>query len=317
MIGSPGTLRKALTYGTRAERTIAMDVANLTRLKARSLDIESSEATIASLFEAHKPATVRTYASAVINLLRASGREGDRVFKDWKKALARTHKATDEQYGKSALTDRQRANWVSWDDLVEARKRLAERTRAIGPGPLKPGQRAAVERHLLMSLFTLLPPRRNEYGTVEFVAERKRHKRVGNYYMLGADAEDYIVLNDYKTAKSHGREVIKVPDELVTVVRRSLELFPRTHMFAGRDGTGAAGNAYINRLFKGVVPGKTLGSGIVRKIAKTTWEDLKLPQAHRLAKRMGHSLGTAEQFYNGSATRDPNEKVDNPMGFDV
>lgn len=316
MDSSPTTLKRVLTYGTRAPRTVALDTANIIRLRTRSLDIADSAATIASLKARYKPGTVRTYVSAIINLMRATGNDSGEHYKRYRAAMAETHKLDDERYNDNPLTENQEANWMSWEELVAARDEVAAKAAAV-QAPLNRTDRAVLDRHLLLSVFTMMPPRRNEYGTMEFARDKTRKPRQGNFYNMGENHElDYMVFNAYKTKKRYGRNIEHVPPELAKIVRRSLELMPRSHLFSKDNGSEAGGAASINRRFASAVPGKVLNCSLVRKIVKTTWDGLGLRGADRLAKKMGHSVGVADHYYNKNKLRQ-SEPAPNPMGYDL
>ena len=298
---SPGTLRRTLTYGTRSERTVALDTANLVRLSAKA-DMRDHGAILQAL-TAYRPTTRRTYVSALLNYFRALDEAKTPHCEAYRKALDQCAKEVNANYAADSLTANQRQHWMDWEDLLKLRQQAEEEA--------KGADLHANEKHLLLSLFTMLPPRRNEYGSVAFTGPRKRYPK-GNYYVMGDDpAEDHLSLAAYKTGKTYGRQVIPVPLPLATIVRASRASFPRGFLF--ERGGEPAGNKHISNLFRSVAP--FLGSSLVRKIAKTTWTNLGLPHADKLARGMGHSLQTANAFYDGTASsKDPFEA---PMGFTV
>ena len=298
---SPGTLRQTLTYGTRSERTVALDTANLVRLSAKA-DMRDPGAILQAL-TAYKPTTRRTYVSALINYFRALDEVATPHFEAYQAALQRCHDEVDANYAADPLTANQRRHWMDWEDLLKLRQQAEEEA--------KGADLHANEKHLLLSLFTMLPPRRNEYGNVAFTGPKKRLPK-GNFYVMADDpADDHLSLGTYKTDKSHGKLVIGVPLPLATIVRASRASFPRSFLF--ERGGQPAGNKHVSNLFRSVAP--FLGSSLIRKIAKTTWANLGLPHADKLARGMGHSLKTANAFYDGSmSSKDPFEA---PLGFAV
>lgn len=318
-IPSPKSLTALISDGTRKDRTVQLHVANLGLLKKRSLDITNASATIGALRARYKPSTVRTYLSAIIVLMRARKEEDTEAFKAYKKELTKTHKESEQQYENDVLTENQRENWVTWDELVAARDRLnpvveAMRTRTV---PMNQFMTADMYRHLVVSMYTYLPPRRNEYGDVAIGAATKPYPKEGNHYLLGSRTEadkDVLVFNNYKTSGTYGRFVTKVPVELAYIVRRSLELVERTHLFSQSDGETPLGNTPMAYKWVGLIPGKTLGCNLVRKIAKTHFEENNFSKATKLAKAMGHGAVTANTYYNAAGG---GKKHANTMGFDL
>ncbi|CAL8466697.1 g6233 [Coccomyxa elongata] len=100
----------------RSARTVQLTISNLRRLQERGFDFADPDKVVARLREAHKPLTARTYISALINYLRASGKHAA-ALGEYRKELVRLEKEIGIDYHRAAYTDRQRAQLVGWEDI--------------------------------------------------------------------------------------------------------------------------------------------------------------------------------------------------------
>lgn len=140
----------------RSLRTIQLTLSNLRRLQERGFDFADPEKVAARLREAHKPSTARTYISALINYLSASGKDAA-ALKEYRKELVRLEKEIGIEYHRAAFTDRQKEQLVSWDDILAHRNSLEPDVNGMA-APLKGRALKKMYDHLLLSFYTHMPP---------------------------------------------------------------------------------------------------------------------------------------------------------------
>ena len=146
---------------------------------------------------------------------------------------------------------------------------------------------------------------------MEIVRDRKRVPRANNFYIVNRDGQDIMVINPYKTSKHHGQRRVKVPEQVQSVVRDSLEKLPRKYLFAQfKDPEKPWTSQYTTNRMARVFPGKRWGSTLMHKIATTDIAKRRKGSRMALAKAMGHRLDTSERYYN-----DVDKTVQNDMGF--
>ncbi|CAL5225325.1 g8128 [Coccomyxa viridis] len=264
----------------REPRTIRLHTDNLERVRRRGLDVSDVDGTLVDLHAAGKPSTVKT------------------------KHLRDLSEHIDRGYDGSTLTDRQKENWIGWDDIIGRRRELD----AAVEGDHGAG---TMYDHLLLTMYSVLPPARNDYCGMEVVRDRKRVPRNSNYYIVNNGGQDVMVLNKYKTSKHYGQRRVSVPEQVQDVVRKSLDRVPRKYLFAHIKDTDKPWTSQYttNRMGK-VFPGKRWGSALMRKIVTTEFANRKKGSRMALAKAMGHRLDTSERYYN-----DVDKTVPNDMGI--
>lgn len=158
--------------------------------------------------------------------------------------------------------------------------------------------------HLLVSLYTLIAPLRDDFGNVEFIIDNKDDNDQNNYYNLKTKT---LILNDYKGVnyirnKKDKKKKIKFPTKLHSIIESSLNLFPRDFLITkGR-----------NKSISDIYYGGSL-SGILRDITGYSINDFRhsyssrnvvgkgvdFKQLKNDADGMSHSLTTHLTYFRG------------------
>lgn len=188
-------------------------------------------------------------------------------------------------------TDRERVNWVHWADVVAKERELGQ----VAYGS---------EDHLLLSMYVLIEPGRQEYNALYIVDKKPGDMTRGNFIILPQDVETpaTLVLNEYKTSKTYSTYQRELPSALTGVIRESLRQRPRKYLFTQDDGTpylkrnsfSKYSNRTLERLF-----GKKFTVGLLRHSFISEGIDFarSLPgELFDAAKHMHHSI-SQQQLY--------------------
>lgn len=149
--------------------------------------------------------------------------------------------------------------------------------------------------HLLLLMMVDMPPKRADFGALRVHTAPPREPAAGNYVIVPPRGHVTLVLNEFKTSKSHKQINEVLPATVATALRRSLAAFPRDHVFVGRNGLHMSAPAYaefVKATFKKHT-GKVAGVTALRRAYITQTCDPKtMTQAalQDIAKSMGHSL---------------------------
>lgn len=185
-------------------------------------------------------------------------------------------------------TEREEANMITWEKVQEVCADMVAEAEASGEASL--AQDAAI-----VACWALMPPRR-----LDFVCRvMKQRPKSGNALVVGKKSMTFV-FREFKTAKTFGAQVVKVPPPLEAVLRRWLEFNSTGTLFIQRDGTPmteAGLSAHLIRLFERRV-GKKVGVDILRHafITHLRAGEMSLAEKQELAEAMGHSLATNELY---------------------
>lgn len=202
------------------------------------------------------------------------------MFEKWHEAYTNVDDKIKQRYINREATEKDKANWVVWEAVLAKEKELAMESY---------GSRD----HLLLAMYCLIEPLRQDYGSLKICARIPKSKMEGNYIVL-TKSNPRLILNDYKTAKSYGQLVRALPAELVAIIKASLEKSPREYLFV--DGTGKPYNdeSYTklsNRILENIFK-KNFTVSMMRHSFINTINSNDTKTVFEKAKNMGHSVET-------------------------
>lgn len=213
-----------------------------------------------------------------------------RSHEKWVQHTLRANKAVSDRYRMGMATEKQEASYIPWEDVLRRLRELAER------------EYGSV-RHLLLAMYVLEPPKRQDYGALRvYIEGRGEVKDEGNYLVLRSGKKALLVMNEYKTAKKYDKKEFELGVELTKLVNHSMRTRPREYLFVNRNGEayGKEGFAkFTARTFKGIFGGRNVTVNTLRhSIIKYTLEHQnKHSDRERLSNRMCHSVGMQSAYH--------------------
>lgn len=225
-----------------------------------------------------KLSTQHSTVGGLVYALRACGAPGKLLdrYLAWQ---AQLRARLDASSGKR--TDRQKAAWLTPEDVRAAKARVAN------PSDFK----GWLEK-LVLSLYTDTHPRRNQ-DYLAMVHGPTPAPNV-NTYDLG---KRQFVFNVYKTARTYGRQTVPIPGALADTIRDYLPHKPKGPWLLCRpDGSRLPPNGItriLNKIF-----GKAAGATVLRMVYINAQPYSAMgPKIREDAWRMGHSVGTQQGKY--------------------
>ena len=206
--------------------------------------------------------------------------------------------------GRSA---KQEKVWKSWDWVLSHQKRLAEEvgkmSGVVAPrdaGKLSVRDWSKALEYLVLSLYTLIPPRRNEYQIMKIAMQDKHATDTNfNYCVLGSKR---LIFHKYKTASKYGVQKQDIPPELWAVIETYLSHYPVPYkkksvfLLVHADGTPFTAVNSITRILHHVF-GEDIGSSMLRHIYLTDKYGDEKGEMSEDAEKMGHSVAVQQGVY--------------------
>lgn len=164
---------------------------------------------------------------------------------------------------------------------------------------------------LLMGLYVLQPPLRNDYAGVELLEKNKPEKeRLNGNYMVIRPKSWMFYLNEFKNVETFGRQVFKYskkfnPD-IYQLLKISYELQPRKYLITRPSGvqmTDVDISKRIPQITKRYLT-KELTINDIRKIYETNlinspkYKSMSMKMKEDEHKKLLHSFNTAHTSYN-------------------
>jgi hypothetical protein len=268
-------------------------------------------------------ATKKNIYTAILVLLRAlqsiESRFTDDLIKIYSDAHTNLANIQRENYGSNEKTSKELDNWLTLNDIDIKKKELESQ---INLNDLSRKMLDKIQQHLVVSLYTEIPPLRNDYAKVIVKKEipriyengKSKPSLVGlpcniNYIDM---TNKVLILCDYKTNLKYGIKEIQLNDHIIDIIRRwgqirkkIIELLLPGKTFDLRcllinvtDFKPMITNGltkYLNKIFKPLKVSTTL----LRKIYLSEKYPVinTFDEMEKDSYIMGHSITTQQQIY--------------------
>lgn len=212
------------------------------------------------------------------------------IHQQWKKLHGEIRHPIDLRYKTGEPTERQKESFVSWEDVIKKRDSL------------EPG----TQERLLLSMYSYIPPVRNDYAQARIFKRTPRDKSAAGNYIVFNASNPMVVLQEYKTAKRYNDISTPIPRALYDEIKASLEKQPREYLFISpmtnemykQEGTfNKWANATLLGLFDRPVTLTTLRhSFLSQQDMQDKLRGSTVLEREEVSRAMGHSVSMQEGY---------------------
>jgi len=213
-------------------------------------------------------------------------------------------KSQEESYIDNVKSEREEKNWITGIDIKNKMTKIKKEIDSI-----KKINRKYIDlyqQYLVLNLYTLLPPLRNDYVLVRIITDSNENLDE-DYNYINLDTKQ-LLLYKYKTNKHYGLKTIDIPSDLIKIIKdwekvkkefydnklkHNFMLLNTTNLTCMKHNTLTK---FINKIF---AP-KKVSSTILRKVYLSE----RYPVVHSYAEQlqdsfiMGHSINTQKMVYS-------------------
>lgn len=202
--------------------------------------------------------------------------------------VAKDKLENEENEIKQTMTERQKKNYISWDEVLKIYESLKTEAEPLFKlNTLTVANFRKLMNYVLLSCYVLIPPRRS----LDYTAFKIRNFDTGkDNYMLPKSKKNksVFVFNQYKNAIRMGTQEIQIPNILKTIIQKWTLKNPYDHLLTTADGkpvTQTKINAMLNDIFQ-----KNISSTLLRHIWVTNkYGHVDLEELHEDANKLGQS----------------------------
>lgn len=312
------TIGKQLMERGLAETTVAAYLKTLYMLNNKkpftSLAFLRKKDAIAEKMEGYAENTRKSILGAICSVLSLNKEKGPgkKAYEYYSNLLKET-KTGGEKPEIGEKTDKEKESWVSWEDVEKKRTELGESAAKV-KAKATPDQYTGLLNYAVLSLYTLVPPRRNQdFLNMKVVSKWSEEMPADTNYLdfAGSAKPSRFVFNKYKTAKKHGTQTFDIPDELSSVLIQYLKHNPlrpagRSKTFSypflvNANGEPLTAVNAITRILNKIF-GKKIGSSLLRHIYLSSKYDVDEMKDDAL--KMGHTVSTQRDYLRGEDEAD-------------
>ena len=300
------------------ETTATMTVAHLRAINGgngfTSLSFLSDVETVRAAIEKdHTTGTQKQYYSAIISALSTTDssryKKPLETYRNLFNGKKDEVKKETEARG-TALTEKEAAVWMDWPDILRHYERVGREVKAIlkKPGFMTSVDYDRVQDHMILALYTQMPPRRNkDYGQMFVTRKEPGTDLTKNYYVM---EQGKMYFNVYKTAKTHGAQVVDVPEDVQAIILRYLKLTgsyrssrgraPMMPLICSYDGAHLYQQNRMTLLLHRAF-GKKIGCNIIRHAYISNLYTPAVLTMGETALAMGHGRSTHLSYFRTPA----------------
>jgi hypothetical protein len=271
----------------------------------KSLAFLRKSAPILEKIATYAPSTQKNILGSILGVLTLVKDKG--AYKKTYEAYAghlREKKAEPPEVADGEKSKRESDNWLSWEDVEKRRKELEDEVAAqkVAKTGLTPTQFQSRLNLMVLSLYTLIQPRRNQDYTLMRVVPSGSEGRAKEFNYLDLAAKKFC-FNQYKTSKKYGQKCFDIPEPLMGAIDAYLKFHPLKPKKGAKDydfpllvdfrGTPFTAVNAMTRLL-GRIFGRRVGSSLLRHIYLSS--KYNLTEMAETADAMGHSLSTQRAY---------------------
>ncbi len=195
---------------------------------------------------------------------------------------------------KNQKSDKQEENWMSYQEVREVVDKYRQLTKKLlqpSSGELSGKDLSTLSDFILLAVSSgyYIPPRRSaDYANLKIRGEINKEK---DNYIQG----DHFVFNNYKTAGTYGKQEVKIPKELKTILNKYIKKNPHEYLLVSQTGAPLSQVLITQRLNK--IFGKKISTSMLRHIYIThEYEGIDVGKLRDIAEEMGHDIETAMTY---------------------
>jgi hypothetical protein len=237
-----------------------------------------------------------------------------RTYHHWHEKMMILAKASRD-IDTSEKTEKEDKNWMEWKDILLTQNELEKKVNGfVNNKMITAHQYEQLIQLLVLSLYTKTQPRRNQDYQHMYVVKKWDKASPTDRNYLDYDNKKFI-FNVYKTAKTHGQQVLDIPEDLFDTIKQYLKHHPAhkgSKKFASSfaflvsaDGSALTAVNAITRILNRIF-GKNVGASMLRHIFLSNKYDIK--EMSKDAEAMGQTVEVQRQYMKGKGT-DSGEEV--------
>ncbi len=214
-------------------------------------------------------------------------------------------------------TEKEKKNWVEWSEVDAKKKELEENIKDFSSKKSLDGsQYDKLLQYVILSLYTDIPPRRNQDYLSLYLVKSWNEKLPSDRNYLDMSAKR-LIFNVYKTSKKYGKQEQEIPDSLWNAVQSFLKHHPLWKGVAKRktepvkflvqqNGDPITAVNAITRLLNKVF-GKRVGSSLLRHSYLSGKYGDSLEEMKKDSSAMSHSLSEQKSYIRNDESEEEKE----------
>jgi integrase len=290
-----------------SDSSLKLYLNNLKRLndnqEIKNFKFLSDEKKILEKIKNYKPNTQRSYIISIVSLLKEEPKY-NKLYDTYYNLLMDYNKNLKTQNTKS---EKQTENWITKEELDKIYSDLEESVKenVKGKKKLTEDEYNILLSYVVISLYTLQPPRRNSDYQYMVITKKYDEKLPTEYNYLDL-TNNIFHFNNYKTNKTYQTQTIPISEELQKVIKLYISFDPLKTILKQKDAIAPfllyyncnpfESNNSITRILNKIF-NKKIGSSMLRNMFLTDKFSPSVNELEEVVQQMGTSSNTALNNY--------------------
>lgn len=234
------------------------------------------------------------------------------VYERYAKLLTEGQSNYLESKKDNKMNSKEEKNWMNFDEVISLRdnilKKLKKEKISMSSTDISKTNFDLLQQYLVLSLYTMQAPRRNEYATMKIINKKEyldldKEDLKKNNYLVNLSKTNKLFSYGSDKVKSKiegGSNTINISKELNSVLNLWFHFNKSDNLLVTQQGgMGMTKNQLtllLNRIFKP----KMISTSMLRKIYLTNMfgdETERNAKKEKVAEEMNHSVGVANNIY--------------------
>ena len=125
----------------------------------------------------------------------------------------------ESNYDKQIKSDKENKNWITSKEIFNKITVFETSINKFDMNNLSKNNKDIIQQHLILKLYTVIPPLRNDYAMIKVYHSKEVS---GENYINIKNSQ--IILNDYKTSKTYGEKKIDIPQNILKLIKRWIDI---------------------------------------------------------------------------------------------
>lgn len=235
----------------------------------------------------------------------------EKTYDDYVDRLLTEHNKYNEHIKTKEKTQRESDNWLDWNDVLKLQRKYGRDIKKLGYKQSTTELKKAkdidlLQKYLVISLYSLLAPRRLEYADAKVISrsefdELPEKEKDNNIYLVKVSRNKKFFSFGKDVVKSETPDNVKIPVEksLNSILNLWLNFNKSGYLLMNSKGDKLTKNGLSKFLTKTFSPtGKKISASMLRKIKISNEFDAEeVEKKQKLAKEMNHSVGVQQSVY--------------------
>jgi len=237
----------------------------------------------------------RVHLSSLAKLFKIYNGENSSLYKKYSKLAIKLQKQIELKNLSQEVNENRKDNYLTFNNILNKREEYKKLFLE------HPEDHKINQQYLILCLYTMQPPIRQEYKDMKFVSSVP-HDKTKNYILKKFD-KYFVIINKDKISKNYtNKDLFELSSELCSTIDESLKYYPRKYILSlNTNGEKQIGKQGFEAILKSIFDEKRIGVDMIRSAYITHVYDNKkitMREKTEIASKMRSSIAMANTNYH-------------------